>query len=429
MGIRIGGRRSFRRETKRLKIVPRPTKLPHYDSIRDVDPMTHWAGVSRMPGRHVFDAEVHSDRRPLSRKLGRMHSIGSRLLGACLAVNCVGCGTLEADVDCNSRIESALQGGSGRAALLGVSAQEMTGVIRLELSGADTVERKCSGVLLRTGAVVTAAHCLPLELDQVRLANSEDAMTVVVDRVARHPTLDIGLLFLPQDASRELEDFAPIGISDVVVAKGDLVQLAGYGSDGLTLDTTLTFAVEEVTAVTKDYIEVTGGGFSGACEGDSGGPMLVRQDNGSVAVVAVLSSGHTSCRATDRYISMNLTVDWLRAQLPSVALEDGEDVECGSISAEGMCVNDVAIYCEHEHIVSKPCGSRSSCGWDSAANGYRCTSAASDACQGIDSFGACSNGEAVTCEGGTVVVNPCEQCKDGECVRAPTSGVVTCYVP
>jgi hypothetical protein len=166
--------------------------------------------------------------------------------------------------------------------------------------------------------------------------------------------------------------------------------------------------------VDSTNLEVDSDGDSGACEGDSGGPLLWTDDSGKTFSLGVLRSGSTSCRGTDNYERLGPLRQWLE---DSMAAADAEP--CAGVSRAGTCESHLPHYCKDGLPVFEECPSGKSCGWDAAASGVRCVAPEADACQGaLD--GRCDGDDLLTCEQGELRRNSCGPCV--HCVRAPLGG-------
>jgi hypothetical protein len=88
------------------------------------------------------------------------------------------------------------------------------------------------------------------------------------------------------------------------------VELAGYGVSESRGAGSLAFVVEAITRVEESHLVVDGRGTTGACAGDSGGPLLGTTAEGDVRVLGVLDHGDASCTNEDFYTRADRWVTW-----------------------------------------------------------------------------------------------------------------------
>jgi hypothetical protein len=200
------------------------------------------------------------------------------------------------------------------------------------------------------------------------------------------------------------------------------VQLAGFGSTRAGSLGTLGYLVEPVKFIDSVFITVTGQGRSGACEGDSGGPLLVRDDNGAVRIWGVLSAGSSSCRDDDVYIRLDRANEWLAANVDQLAQPSSA---CGPMGSAGRCYGDRAVFCEQGELRAQSCRAGSGCGYDVDAQGYRCVDRALDPCEGISDLGRCDGVVAQQCDDGVIEQTYCGACGQ-TCLLDPATGAASC---
>ncbi len=82
---------------------------------------------------------------------------------------------------------------------------------------------------------------------------------------------------------------------------------------------------ERVTSVEESFIITDGAGVSGACNGDSGGPLLTRDASGELQLAGVLSGGSASCTGVDEYVRADAIADWATARI-----EATHDARCSA---------------------------------------------------------------------------------------------------
>ncbi len=324
----------------------------------------------------------------------------------------------------------ALRGGSATADYLGLNGDERSAIVRLDLDPTGNV--LCSGVVIGTDWVLTAAHCLrelPAPLEEgypvVGWRNTAgDPATAATLDVQLHDTLDLALIEAIPRGDEVLPSPLPIGEVD---ESTELLQLAGYGFSGSTELGGLQFAVEEIVNTDGAEIVVSAGGFAGACFGDSGGPALTRDSRGRTIVVGVLSQGSTTCSGLDRYVRLNAARAWFDAIVPAAGTQNDAEVSCPDFGHEGRCFGSTAIWCDDGTTMASDCGDTENCGWKQQVSGYRCIAPSSDPCDGVSEFGRCDDGAAVFCDRGVLERDDCTLCS-ATCARHTVSGRVVCAV-
>jgi hypothetical protein len=207
---------------------------------------------------------------------------------------------------------------------------------------------------------------------------------------------------------------------------GESVEVAGYGLTASHAVRQLNFLVETVVDVSPDMITVDGFGKDGACEGDSGAPLIVRAPSGDPQVVGILSTGDATCVGEDEYVRLDAVGDWLAATLGQAVMSDSEDLQCGQIGSAGRCFSTLAVRCSNGELAAATCMSPQECGWDVSTASFRCVEPQVDPCDGVDDVGACVSGEALRCVEGVLVRQSCGPC--GACRVDGQTGSPLCAV-
>jgi hypothetical protein len=235
-----------------------------------------------------------------------------------------------------------------------------------------------------------------------------------VDRAWLHPELDIVLLeaqeLLAQNLSSEPLSPARVVFDDAWV--GSPVELAGYGVTETGELGSLQFVIEEVVRVEPDHLVVDGGGRTGACAGDSGGPLLGRDDGGALRVLGILDGGQSSCTGEDDYTRVDRLFDWPPLQEHVLSYLDHGPVSCEGLDQEGLCLRGKAFRCDGEEPTVEDCaGLGLVCGWEPSAGGFRCVREDEDRCAGLGSFARCDAGAVLHCARGRRTRAPCDACQ------------------
>jgi hypothetical protein len=364
----------------------------------------------------------HSSRAALLHASRRTSS--DALLGVLVVTLTFGCYSGDDDpsgtpvAECPEQERQPLIGGSTDEVFLGLSVSRQRAVVPL-VDGSGKTDALCSGTFVAPTWVLSAAHCFQIPALVVRVPgdSSSEPNTLTPRRTELHATLDLMLLELDFGSLEDVDDVLDLDVTPIPVVAtepsiqpGDAVELAGYGTTETSTVGELRFLVEPIVAVDETSIQVDGFGRTGACTGDSGGPMLTRSAIGEVVVLGVLSTGAASCVNKDRFVRTALARDWIEGLIgPTESIEP----DCDGVDAGGRCFHDDALWCEDGRLLAAACteiGKR--CGWDGTARGFRCVDSASDPCRGVDGVGACAAGRALTCAAGSLLSETCGPCGD-----------------
>ena len=230
---------------------------------------------------------------------------------ALLVAGCLHSG--DAAPDCAVARAEPLYFGDTEPAQLELSPAQRAAIGLVESGSGDAA---CTGVLIARGHVLTGAHCQIGEALSF-LPSLGDATAVDATAAVAHPTLDALLMQLEPDP--QLDALAPIplwsGPFDDLL--GMEATLAGLGLTETGESGELRFLDEEVVDLSDDEIVVDGMGRSGACVGDSGGPLLVATDDGRPRVAGVLSRGSHDCLGIDVYVRADRLANWVQQQIPT----------------------------------------------------------------------------------------------------------------
>lgn len=366
-----------------------------------------------------------------------MHSHGRLTLGGWCAACLLSCSpqaeiSAQGEICPVSSISAAIVGGVPEPATFSFDEDRILAVVGVEIVS-ERAMALCSGVLIAAGHVLTARHCL----DVARIPFSEDAgfrdrgeinglAVVFGDSVQRdsprvaavgaelHPTLDVALLELgPLPVG--LTEPEPISLPDEPVDEswvGSLVEIGGFGATDVSAGGSRLFVTEPVVAVEDHHLVVDGGGVTGACVGDSGGPLLARDSRGVVRTFGILDGGSSDCRGLDEYTRGDRIAEWTTLSR-SVPAEPVRQARCEGLSPTGECVREMAMWCAETSPRSEHCATNDRiCGWSNTENGFRCVRQEQDTCEGLGSRRRCDEekDEVVSCERGTIRRSSCVAC-------------------
>jgi hypothetical protein len=319
-------------------------------------------------------------------------------------------------------------GGHGAPTLFGLTAAQSKSIAAVTLpsrAGPGGIAT-CTGIVLADGIVLTARHCVDQDDDgrwdsvgglaptatiSLGVPGDRSVLSGPVEKVEIHESLDVALL---SAAWLKLQNsgIQPVPLAAEAVSQswvGEPVELSGWGQSEFIEPPTLRSAIEPIVRVESEHVVVHGAHRTGACVGDSGGPLFGRGNDGSVRVIGVLDYGDASCMDEDFYTRTDILLAW--EPLAELERPTTAHMECEGLKTAGTCVRGLAMWCESGTRRVADCEATGRvCGWHRDARGFRCVAPDGDPCTGLGSYAHCEDNRVVACRDGMIVGSACDKC-------------------
>lgn len=227
----------------------------------------------------------------------------------------------------------------------------------------------CTGNVIAPDVVLTTRHCFDQALDntiefdpigaEFSVGQGPDAVRAsvgIVDSIF-HPHRDLVLLKLqaPITDRAPVEPLAMIGAPLADSLQGTTAEAAGHGRTEAEAEKVgLFFVALPITCVDADYVEVFGGGTRGICSGDSGGPLLVTQADGTPGILAIEHQGDPNCVGRDYLIRLDRHQAWIQEALLRLGGGRAGD-PCGGLTYRGRCVDARVEWCDGGQVLFQEC--------------------------------------------------------------------------
>lgn len=249
-----------------------------------------------------------------------MRSVGHRLrrwrhLLGVLELCATACGQQDPSAveACTALARVPLLHGSPDSGSLDLSSSQTAAIGALRSPDGDPI---CTATVIAPDWAVTAAHC-----DRVENRFASSSAAVEPRRVCssvKHPSLDVMLIRLSAQSAEPCISGIPLLETQIDASwQGKRAVLAGVGLDESGEVGRLRFVEETIHAVHDDELWVDGEGRSGACVGDSGGPLLIPSSSSGPRLAGVLDRGSRDCLGTDVYIRSDVLFPWISEQIES----------------------------------------------------------------------------------------------------------------
>lgn len=199
-------------------------------------------------------------------------------------------------------------------------------VVKVNLRQLGLSAGTCSGTVIAPRAVLTAAHCLTGNPDEVRIWPGIGP-EIIAASFAFYPGFnfdnntgyDVGVVLMDADLPR-----TPVGVLTSRAGQtGEVAIIAGFGRDENSDTTRLRAGSTVLSNVSASYLEtIYSPPSSSICQGDSGGPIFLQQNG--LWTVAGISSATTqsACNTGTNYylpVYHPSVIAFIRQHVPGIA--------------------------------------------------------------------------------------------------------------
>jgi secreted trypsin-like serine protease len=205
------------------------------------------------------------------------------------------------------------------------------GVGQLEITFQSSFIENCTGTAIGPRTVLGAAHCFRqregTDVAGITFQVGDEGSSMPERQyrgtsVSWHATLDLALVTLDETLDASIQKFAIVDEQLDRDWEGLPTEVVGYGLTEAGVRGHRKYLPTSIAFVEDTYVLTDGRGRQGACNGDSGAPMLLARDEPTL--IGVLSAGSSSCVGIDRFTRVDIVLDWLDSQVDMLNCAEDE---------------------------------------------------------------------------------------------------------